>query len=373
MAVNDKGDVLQWGTAYAPGVLTPEPTLKGKNIASIALSKDKVIALSKDNQLYTFPISKDLQQSGVKHTESSWIPGRSSTSATSYRVLRPELGYLEKITHIAAGREHFLALTSSGRVFSSAAAYTYPSRGQLGIPGLTWKTRPTDKPIDVMFEITSLGSQKVEQIAAGDLHSVVRTRSGRAFAFGDNIHGQVGREWDPEATFYETPVLLSPPSASATTTNIAAGGNNTYLQASVPQPNRTTATEIFACGTGLHGNLGNGRWTHVQGSLTKIPSLSNLSEFSESAGKVQPIGLRGISVGANHAAAIMATSPGADVLWWGNNEFHQLGTGKRNNCNVPVYIQPLDGRGEEAGLTMTGSSSRGDKAGKMSGVIGGIA
>lgn len=33
---------------------------------------------------------------------------------------------------------------------------------------------------------------------------------------------------------------------------------------------------------------------------------------------------------------------GADVLWWGNNEYYQLGTGKRSNSCVPVYIPPLD-------------------------------
>jgi hypothetical protein len=30
------------------------------------------------------------------------------------------------------------------------------------------------------------------------------------------------------------------------------------------------------------------------------------------------------------------------VLWWGGNEFYQLGTGKRNNVSNPVYIAPLD-------------------------------
>jgi hypothetical protein len=36
------------------------------------------------------------------------------------------------------------------------------------------------------------------------------------------------------------------------------------------------------------------------------------------------------------------TNWGADVLWWGGNEFYQLGTGKRNNVSNPVYIPPMD-------------------------------
>lgn len=33
---------------------------------------------------------------------------------------------------------------------------------------------------------------------------------------------------------------------------------------------------------------------------------------------------------------------GRDVLWWGNNEFFQLGNGRRNNINMPSYIPRLD-------------------------------
>lgn len=64
---------------------------------------------------------------------------------------------------------------------------------------------------------------------------------------------------------------------------------------------------------------------------------------------------------------------GRDVLWWGNNQFYQLGTGKRNNCNVPVYINALDPAvvPEKAG-EFTGSSSRGGSTedNRASGIIG---
>lgn len=61
---------------------------------------------------------------------------------------------------------------------------------------------------------------------------------------------------------------------------------------------------------------------------------------------------------------------GSDVLWWGNNEFYQLGTGRRNNTSVPVYIPPLDTVGTVTEIGMTGSSSSGDMS-RMSGIIGG--
>lgn len=58
------------------------------------------------------------------------------------------------------------------------------------------------------------------------------------------------------------------------------------------------------------------------------------------------------------------------MLWWGNNEFYQLGTGKRNNTSVPVYIPPLDTVAAAIKISMTGSSSSGDMS-RKSGIIGG--
>jgi hypothetical protein len=85
--------------------------------------------------------------------------------------------------------------------------------------------------------------------------------------------------------------------------------------------------------------------------------LSGLFEYDEKEKVVVPIRIAYISVGSTHASAVLNnvtyldasekssendTNWGADVLWWGGNEFYQLGTGKRNNVPTPIYIQPLD-------------------------------
>lgn len=95
----------------------------------------------------------------------------------------------------------------------------------------------------------------------------------------------------------------------------------------------------------------------MQSTPTKIPTLSSLFEYDEVGNVTIPIRLSYLSVGASHAAAVMdnvthmnasATSSendtnwGADIVFWGNNEYYQLGTGKRNNVSNPTYIQPLD-------------------------------
>jgi alpha-tubulin suppressor-like RCC1 family protein len=382
VAVDDTGNILQWGTGYAADIKVPETTLRGKNIQRVVLTKDKIITLSEDKTIYSLPISKQYQQEGSKPSESSWIPGLSSTSDISYRILKPDLGYLEKVTSIAAGCDHLLVLTSAGRVFSSAAAFHYPDRGQMGIPGLTYTTRPTGKPYDTLQEITSLQPYKITQIAAGDYHSVVLSSAGQIFTFGDNIHGQLGFEYNPDTNTIDVPTPLSlshlyptPPNV----TTIAAGGSNTYFTVDTP----TGTHDVLSCGTGIYGNLGNGRWTHVQGPPSRIKALSGLQEFNESTQRTEPIRLHSLSIGGTHVAAVMGNSTstssagsyGSDVLWWGNNEFYQLGTGKRNNSNVPVYIQPLDGVPAELvgirGEGFTGSSSRVDPS-RASGIIGGV-
>ena len=42
------------------------------------------------------------------------------------------------------------------------------------------------------------------------------------------------------------------------------------------------------------------------------------------------------------------TNWGADIVWWGGNEYFQIGNGRRNNMNVPGYIAPLDAGAEIA-------------------------
>lgn len=186
---------------------------------------------------------------------------------------------------IATGLDHTLLLTSHGRVFSAAASFTYPSRGQLGIRGLTWATRPVGRPYDTCNEVLLPSSSSIAEVAAGDYHSVLRDRDGRVIVFGDNTNGQLGFEFNLDANILDEPTPLPiaelyPEKDLATrVTGIAAGGANTFFMVDVDdRRNGRTTADVLACGTGIFGNLGNGRWTHVQGVPTKIKALSGLVE-----------------------------------------------------------------------------------------------
>ncbi|KAL2023703.1 hypothetical protein VTK56DRAFT_1417 [Thermocarpiscus australiensis] len=386
-AVTEKGDLLQWGTAFSKDAVAPEVTLKGKDITKIDVSRDRIIALSSDGSVYSVPVAKSDQESGEKPTSKSWLPFWSETASTSYRSLKPQnLGWREKIIDIKSGLEHCLLLTSKGRVFSAASSSEdFPSKGQLGIPGLTWHTRPAG-PYDQPHEVLGLRGFNIKAIAAGDFHSLALDSEGRVFSFGDNSTGQLGFETDVEASHVDTPSLLpvnklySGTNLVPKVTSIAAGGLNSFFtveatkkRGQIPAELGRTVADTWACGEGIRGSLGTGKWTHISAAPTKIKALSNLFEYDETTKRVVPIRLARLAVGSTHACAILDnltnlsasgqtsandTNYGADVLWWGGNEYYQLGTGKRNNVNTPMYIGPLDGGQGDAEMGRTGELHR---------------
>lgn len=403
-AVTEQGDLVQWGTGYSVEDPRPQYTLRGKDIAKLAISRDRILALSKGGSVYSLPVAKSDQRGGAKpedSSSSSWLSFWSSPgSALNYRQLRPaNLGWGEKVVDVSSGLEHALLLTSSGRVFSVASSsQAFPSKGQLGIPGLTFMTRPQG-PVDQPHEIGTLKGFKGKKIATGDYHSLVLDDQGRVFAFGDNSVGQLGFSPDAEVPAIDSPSLLpfnklyKGTELAPEVTSIAAGGFNSFFTvdakrvaqqgaeaaaaaSDVTAPARALGrivADTWATGEGIYGCLGTGRWTHISNGPAKIKALSGLFEWDEQANEVIPIRLARMSVGTTHTAAVMDnvtyvdasgktgendTNWGADIVWWGGNEHYQLGNGKRSNSNVPIYIAPLDGGAGDAKAGRKGEEHR---------------
>ncbi|KAL8775123.1 MAG: hypothetical protein Q9209_000602 [Squamulea sp. 1 TL-2023] len=396
-AITENGDLLQWGIGFSTDVRQPTATLKGKNLKSLTISRDRVLALGSDGTVYSIPASKEDQEKGKKVSESSWIPFLSNNSTISYRRLQPkDLGWNERVKSIASGAEHLLILTSAGRLFTAASSSEeFPARGQMGIPGLIWTTRPAG-PYDQPHEVSTLRGFEITAIAAGDYHSLALDKEGRVFAFGDNSSGQLGFDPTSESTYVDAPSLIpiqqlyASTGLAPTVKQIFAGGNNSFFTidaATIARPGSDVkpallgriTSDTWSSGQGILGTLGNARWTHVQGTPTKLKTLSGLFEYDETKNIVVPIRLKSLSVGSTHAAAIMDnvthvqagaskgtdsendTNWGADVVWWGGNEYFQLGNGRRNNLSVPGYIAPLDDGAEGTGGKAMGSEVTGKK------------
>ncbi|OAA62922.1 mitochondrial protein Fmp25 [Cordyceps fumosorosea ARSEF 2679] len=378
-AVTEDGDLVQWGAGFSQTDPKPSVTLRGKDLAKIEVSADRIIALSRGGNVYSVPASRNDVEGGVKLDErksgwSLWSP--SGKAAVNFRDLTPPgLGWGEHVTDVKSGLEHALILTSKGRVFAVASsASSYPSKGQMGIPGLSWDTRPAGA-YDQPQEINELSGFRIAQIAAGDYHSVVLDKAGRIFAWGDNAFGQLG--FDSEGVpvnhvpnMVATNQLYAKSGLVANVTSIAAGGVNTFFTVDAKPPstkqfgNATPSkampratSDLWAAGQGTYGTLGTGRWTHVSTAPTKVKGLSGLYEFDEGRNEMRPIKVKGLEIGTTHCSAVMdnvtssnaaskksanETDWGSDVLFWGGNEHYQLGTGKRTNMNSPVYIGPLE-------------------------------
>lgn len=397
-AVTEKGDLVQWGLGFSKADPTPQTTLKGKDIVKIEVSVDRIIALTGSGAVFSVSASSDHQETGsaANQGKGSWSLWSSTGSdAVKTRNLTPPgMGYGERVADISSGLEHCLLLTSKGRVFSAASSTSeFPSHGQMGIQGLTWETKP-EGSYDQPHEITALKGFKVEQIATGDRHSVVLDTLGRIFSFGDNLCGQLGFEGGISAPAVDYPALVptanlySGTGLKPTVSSIAAGGNTTFFTVDADATNQQSSvsrsaapgkrlprstTDLWAAGQGVYGALGTGRWTHVSQEPTKVKALSSLYEFNEATNTMAPIKLKSLSIGATHCAAVMdnvtetslgrgasqsETYWGADVLFWGSNEHYQLGTGKRNNQNAPIYIGPLDGGAADAVMGRKGGQHR---------------
>ncbi|KAF1928905.1 RCC1/BLIP-II [Didymella exigua CBS 183.55] len=373
-AIDEHGDLLQWGTDFSPEARAPTPTLRGKKLRSLAISRDRIIALASNGAVYSIPVSQKEQRDGPKPASTSWLPswGGGGGGGVSYRTRTPEkLGWGEKVVDVKSGLEHALLLTSTGRVFSLASGtQDFPTKGQLGIPGLSFASRPKG-PMDMPHEMTTLKGFPITRIATGDRHSLVCDSAGRAFSFGDNTSGQLGMPYNAEAPYVDAPCLLPTQKLYAGSgqqgkiTNVFAGGNTSYLTVEARRPNESRVTaDTFAFGHGLTGQLGTGRWVHTAAEPTRMPAFSGLFEWDEDNNSAIPIRLHTMSVGATHAAAVMDnvasvvttarsrkltendTNWGRDILFWGANEHYQIGSGKRANVATPTYIQPLDQQAE---------------------------
>lgn len=395
-AITEKGDLVQWGLGFSSADPTPSITLKGKDLVKLEVSADRILGLSRSGSVYAIPSSRDDVEGGAKQNQkgASSFWSSSGKENISFRDLTPtSLAYGEKVTDISSGVEHCLMLTSKGRVFSAVSSIaSFPAKGQMGIPGFSWETRPQG-PYDQAHEISTLKGFDVSNIATGDYHSVILDKTGRIFTFGDNSFGQLGFPVEIGSPYVFAPSMLpidklyKKSGLIPKVTSIAAGGVNTFFtcQADAPLSHNDSnevapgkrvpraIVDLWATGHGTNGQLGTGKWTHISGGPTKVKALSSLYEFDEKTNKLVPIKIKSLNIGTTHSAAVMGnvtqtsasntsseneTNWGSDILFWGGNEHYQLGTGKRNNMNTPTYIGPLDGGEGDAAMGRKGEMHR---------------
>jgi alpha-tubulin suppressor-like RCC1 family protein len=290
--------------------------------------------------------------------------GNGTTSTTP--VGPAAVAGLSNVAEVEGGREHIVALTSSGQVY----VWGSNQQGQLGLGGSTNRSVPTQLTVPC-------GAGGVSQVAAGHNSTLARCADGRVFAWGLNSDGQLG---DGTRTTRRTPVQVQ---GVTDAVDVAMGRDMSYAI-------RADGT-VQAWGDNAYGEIGDGTRTD---RLTPVP-VSGLTQVTSVAGgrdhglalradgsvwafgwnlygqlgdgsttdRLTPVqvltGVQQVTAGAHHSYAL---STSGQVMSWGRNYRDELGDGTTTQRNRPVQVIGVSSAvsiasGRDHGIAVMGDGS----------------
>jgi len=145
------------------------------------------------------------------------------------------------IVSVACGSEHTLICTADGKLYGMGS----DELGQLGLGGLRNESgkRLHTKPMPISF----LGDKFIDGVFANGDFSIVKTRDGQLYAFGDNSCGQLGLPL--EVASFDRPQFLSA-FANEPVVSVACGYSHTLVL--------TELEHLYSFGKNSSGQLGLG-------------------------------------------------------------------------------------------------------------------
>ncbi len=307
LALSSAGAVFAWGWNIA-GQLCNGSTngsdvpvkvrpFEGKRMTGIATGFAHSLVLSSTGTVFACGKNDDGELGDASTTDSD-VPVKVDMPAST------------KVTAVAAGGGHNLAVTSTGAVF----AWGLNDEGQLGNGG----TGSSDVPVNVSLP----EGTKVTEVAAGSLHSLALTSTGAVWAWGYNANGELG---NASTVNSDVPVKVKVP-AGTRVTAIAAGG---YFSLAL-----TSTGAVLAWGYNTDGELGDGGTTSSDVPVkVKLPSGTKVTAVA-AGGSLTGVGV--IVAGPGHSLALTSTGK---VLAWGDNTDGELGQGSTANSDVPVKVK----------------------------------
>ena len=286
-----------------------------------------------------------------------------------------------KATQVSAGSDHSLALGSNGYVY----AWGNNSSGQLGsniysnFSSVPVRVRDPASPADASKGLHAT------QVSAGYSYSLALGSDGYAYAWGDNMYGQLGNNTSGYGTGSTVPVPVRDPASPTDASmglkavQVSAGsrhslalgsdgyaygwgennygqlGNNTTKDSSIPVPVRDPASptdaskglkatqvsgggyhslasdadgNTWAWGENNHGQLGNNT---TKDSSVPVPVRDPASPTDINKG------LKATQVSSGYRYSMTVGSDGY-AYGWGTNDSSQLGDGTTNDSNAPVHV-----------------------------------
>ena len=343
LALTGDGSVLAWGgggsgelgLGNATGALQARPVPGLADVVSVAAGENISAAATADGTAYVWGNNflKPLLAGGPDTILSpSAVPGLPSISA------------------VAAGARHVLAVGTDGQTYS----WGYGT-GALGRPNPAafGESDPTPTPVtgDLAPVATAdantyssmvltrdgtlysfgdatngnLGDQygrtltptrlpaapaDTRQLSAGEMHTLALTADGQVFAWGDNSLGQLGSAGGPRQTTSPQPVSIP-----AQVVRVQAGWRSSFAL--------DDTGDVWAWGSNRMGVLGDG-------AMVDRPTPARVSLMA-------PV----VDIDAGAVSAIVADATGK-VWTWGGNFSGELGTGDEDERLNPFAVDVLD-------------------------------
>jgi alpha-tubulin suppressor-like RCC1 family protein len=201
---------------------------------------------------------------------------------------------------VAAGREHSLAVTQDGQLWT----WGRNSEGQLGMGDLSDQALPTLVP----------GMTPLVSISASETHSLC-VKNGQVFAWGRNDYGQLGVATNLGTT---TPLLSPAPVPTFTASpiiKVAAGANHSLALAQ--------DGTVWAWGRNLNGQLAQPTSTTTNVVPTQITSITGVID---------------LAAGDNHSLAVLGSG---GIKSWGAGLSGQLGNSGSGSSSTPVNVSSI--------------------------------
>lgn len=211
----------------------------------------------------------------------------------------------------ATGQNHSLILFDSGRLFATGSN----AHGQLGIGTDQFGFLLPDSfiPVEITSQFELDEGDKIAQVHAGALYSLIITDTGRVFTFGLNNAGQLG---DGTTSRRATPVEITQ-SFGGTVVNAALGERHTLIL--------TDSNHVYAFGDNYYGQLGTGTFG---GFFDAFPDPTEIGESLPGT----PVS---IFTGLNHSFIL---SDDGTLYAFGQNNQGQLGLNSIANQATPTQV-----------------------------------
>ncbi|CAD5121712.1 DgyrCDS10196 [Dimorphilus gyrociliatus] len=266
---------------------TPVKALKREKVTLVACGFNHTIVGTMSGRIYGLGSNNECQiaQDGETITDSKKPVHIKNLPETEYK-------------QISVGTHHSAVLTADGDLFLWGSS----SEGQLG--------EDTENIIEPKLFVLPT-KEAIKQVSCGSYFTLVLTKSGKLYAFGENDSYQLGLGDDNNRT-EPTLVQIKEPLQ-----NIACGGNHALAL--------TSSGEVYSWGDGRYGQLGLG--TRIKDNYCPEPTKI------EGIGKIDQI-----YCGHSHSALL--TKKGV-LMTFGDGRHGKLGHGEDRFVNEfhPVVVE----------------------------------